>query len=432
MTVQAITFDGEAVLPTAVGYNGARWLVGRDAKALMWRAGARVFVDFLRFGEQATEISGERFSPSQLAAIVVREVRRHAEVQLGGGIHKCILSTPAYLTMQEQQVLREAVSGELELLAAISEPVCGIFGAGISETAHGALIVRMGGRSLDVAIACRRSPWEVLAIDGNLRLGGVDLDRVLVDWYMMHLPSKEQDNLLADPSARRRLLEEAERAKCVLSTHDRAVLGPIPIDDFNATGPQEVTRAEFNHLANSIAQACGEVVERAVEQAKERGLSREEIDSFVFYGGSASVPILRRTLEERAGHSVSVPPSAATLSARGAAVIGARRFQADIDKPVEEASLLTCIMAPEPISIKLAESQHLTVIERGTLLPVSVQHEFRLLELTDEVRIPMYEGETSLGDFVAPVPASIEPGTSVLLEFQLDADQQLACRISLP
>lgn len=435
LTVKAITFDGEPVLPTVVGHDRGRWLVGRDAKALMFRPGASVCSDFLRFLDRPVEIGGYRLSPAELAAMVVREVRRHAEAQIGETIHRCVLSAPAYFGVQERQVLAQAAAyGGLELLATLSEPVCAIGGAGVSETARSAVVVRMGGRGLDVAIACRRSPWQVLLTDGDPHLGGVELDSVLADWYLGHLSSSERDEFRADPFAQRRLLEEAERAKRMLTTHDRATFAPFFLGDNRIAGRQEIARTEFEHLATGIAYRVGAVVERTIEQARDRGMSPDVIDSFVFYGGSASVPFLRRSLEERRGYRFSVPTTSATLSARGAALIAAQLFPAHEEEAHEDACespMMLCLVAPKPITIRLSDGQQIVVIERGTKLPVSVELGARVVEQTGEVRIPIYSGEELLGDFVARLSAIPRLGAEAVLEFQMDTDQHVACNISL-
>jgi molecular chaperone HscC len=433
-SVQPIRFEGHEVLPTIVAHCRDRWFVGHQAKALSLHPGADVFTDFFRNTEQQFEICGDAFSPSQLVAIVVREVRRQAELQIGDAIHHCVVSKPPYFTALECQALGEAVSSEMEVLAAIAEPICAIYGAQIDEIARSAFVVRMGGRSLDIAIASRHSPWGIVQIDGDRGFGGTDLDRALADWYMDHLSPGEREHLRTDPLAQRRLFADAERAKRMLTTGNDAILGPIPIGDRGPSAPELIRRAEFENLAQGVARHLDDVVDRALEQAAaESGMRLHHIDALMFYGGSASVPLLRRTLEERTGHAFTVGP-AAGLSSRGAATIGAARFRGRKGEvPQDDAEpVQVCNVTSEPITVKTGDGRQVTVFERGTRLPACTRLEVSLGESTDEVRVPTYSGESLLGDFVAQLPMVLGAETIVLIEFLMDVDECVACSVSLP
>lgn len=427
LSAQSITFDGDVVLPTVVAHHGDEWFVGRRAKAFLLRPDAEVFVHFLHDQDEEQPVR------PQLVSIVVREVRRLAEVQIGEAIHHCVLSVPAYFGSREREVLEDGVRGELKVLATIQEPLCAIVGAEIAESSQAALVVRMGGGGFDVAVARRRSPWTIVQIDGDTHVGGAELDRLLADWYVERLAPKEQDYLRTHSQAQRRLLTEAERVKCILSTNGTAVFGPLTMGPAEISGAHEICRAEFDHLAESVADHLAAVVERCAEHAEERGVPLDQIDSFVFHGGSSAIPFLRKTLEERMRHPVAVPPAAATLSARGAALIGAGWAKPGSDGAAEDDAVLLCnLTAEESISVELSDGRQLTVIERGTSLPISAQVNLSLVQWTDELRIPVYKGTSLVGDFVARMPALRGPGASVHLDFHMDSDQRIGCRVAIP
>ena len=426
-----LLFDGRRVLPSVVALHSDHWLVGQSAKSMQRKVSADIFSHFWRDVDTPLEVHGDRFMPSQILTMLVKEARKQAEAEIGQPIHKCSLSVPAHFSERDKNALRDAIPEDMELLGIAPDPICAVVASNLSETeTRTALVVRMGGTSLDVALVSNTDGcMQVLSIGGEQNTGGADLTRALAKWYAATQETTEFEQIRDNDSAWVSLLEEADRAKCTLSVQEDAVMGPIAFGDGQLTEPKRVTRNAFEAMCEAVARRFEDAVGATLGIAEMRiGVPSGDVHTVLFHGGCANVPFLSKRLEAITVSRVAITASPTTDCARGAAIIGHLRKHEEVD----DESLCCCLVSEEEIGIRNADGGSIPVFQQGTSLPVARKLEMRLDLATDEIRVPVYRGQHHLGDLVAHFPQPAAPGSTILLEFQLDINGGLSGRVSIP
>ena len=444
LTFREIWPHGRSSFPTMLVCDKGRWLVGEEARRFAGRHGD-VAVGFLQ-NPQPIRLSGVEYARTDLTSILIREVRRQVEADLGRVVRHCAFATPAYFTEHQKGVLRDASQAAgLVTLSIYAEPFCALAATETfhSDSSRSALIVRIGGQSTDVAIATRFSPWQIVQTDGDLQLGGADLDQIVAQWYVGSRYPGELDRV---PSLfRRELLGAAERAKIELSVNDSAQIGPLYYDGSREIPGRVLTRGEFEQLADQVVSRMTAVVEHAVQLSGEkRNLRWDDLDSLVLHGGTTSMPLLRRRLNALLRPSIALElPNPATAAARGAALLAALAARHGFD---EGPAASTSRFSSSSISVGSMERRVL-VLDRGHVLPASVSLTMQaegtdpsnvasrpFLDWTAGVlRLPLYEADSHVGDFVARLPPAVDlKDRTIVLEFLVDSDERVACDALIP
>ncbi len=303
--------DGRRITPSAV------W-IGRDgrievgARALRRRAvePERVVTSIKRLmGRRADEVE-EGFpvpvtagpdglprvmgkSPEEISAEILRELKRIAEWRMGMSISKAVITVPAYFHDAQRAATKRA--GELaglEVVRILNEPTAAALAYGLDKLGeHSRVAVYdLGGGTFDLSILeMRDGVFQVIATHGDTRLGGDDLDALL----LRHI---EQRAGLAETTGalRVRLMEEAERVKCYLSKNDEAVFRVPFYDGSNSIG-EAVTRAELETLA---ASWIARTLRHSRQALADAAMKPADLDAVVLVGGSTRIPAVRRAVAE--------------------------------------------------------------------------------------------------------------------------------------
>jgi len=314
--------NGQRLLPSVVAWpkGGSKTLVGAEARRVRAQTPERVLSSVKRFmGRRYSDLSvaekkqdyqlvadekgmvamrvGElTFSPQQVAAFVLQELKGRAELYLEREVHRAVITVPAYFNDAQRQATKEA--GELaglEVLRILSEPTAAALAYGLDrqETHTKIAVYDLGGGTFDLSILeLNEGVFQVLATSGDTFLGGDDIDLALYDFLWGQLPVEQQ--LEAGPSVRIRLKEEAESAKIRLSTYDEVICEiPFLIGSYHFR--VILSRSGLEELARPLIERTRRHCLRALQDA---GLKQEDLNQVILVGGQTRMPLVRALVKD--------------------------------------------------------------------------------------------------------------------------------------
>ncbi|MDO4382469.1 MAG: Hsp70 family protein, partial [Clostridia bacterium] len=216
--------EGNRTTPSVVAFskNGER-LVGQIAKRQAVTNPDNTVISIKR--EMGTNkkvnIEGDEFSPQEISAMILQKLKTDAENYLGQKVTQAVITVPAYFSDSQRQATKDAgkIAG-LEVLRIINEPTAAAlaFGMDKEDQDQKIMIYDLGGGTFDVSILdIGDGVFEVLATNGNTRLGGDDFDERIMNYLVDEFKKSNGIDLKTDKMAMQRLKEAAEKAKIELS-----------------------------------------------------------------------------------------------------------------------------------------------------------------------------------------------------------------------
>jgi molecular chaperone DnaK len=172
-------------------------------------------------GDAWIRLSDRDVSPQEVSALVLEQMRRVAEDAVGELVTQAVITVPAYFDDVQRQATRDAgrIAG-LDVRRILSEPTAAALAYGAHRRAgrQRLAVFDLGGGTFDVSILeIEAGMFQVLAVNGDMSLGGDDFDRRLVARLLEVLGVAGANELAGDPVGLGRLREAAEKAKRVLS-----------------------------------------------------------------------------------------------------------------------------------------------------------------------------------------------------------------------
>lgn len=398
---------------------------------------------------------GERIvSPQEVAAEVLKALRARAEAVLGVDVKRAVVTVPAYFDDAQRQATRDAgrIAG-LDVVRIVNEPTAAAlaYGIGTGDRASGdpqhVAVYDLGGGTFDISIL-RLTPaetddaddnastpdyFQVLATAGDTRLGGDDVDHMLIALFTREIRDTlglggdpaEADPASFPPETRRALKQFAEGVKHELSERAAASvrinLGER--DGQPRTYERTITRDEFDAMIEPWARKTLDACARAMRDAK-RALAGAPLDAVVLVGGSTRVPLVRRVVGEFFGIEPYTALDPDRVVALGAAV------QAGVLGGTSSGSLLLDVI-PLSLGIETAGGAVAKVIMRNAPVPTHATEMFSTqVDGQVSIRLNVVQGERemasdcrSLGVFelsgIPPMPAGVP---QVEVEFLIDAN----------
>ncbi len=269
--------EGSRLTPSVVGFSksGER-LVGQLAKRQAVSNPDRTVSSIKRHmgTSYKVDIDGKKYSPEEISAMILQKLKGDAEKYLGETVTQAVITVPAYFSDSQRQATKDAgkIAG-LEVLRIINEPTAAALAYGIDKTDdHTVLVYDLGGGTFDVSILdISDGVFEVLATNGNTKLGGDDFDQKIMDWIAEEfLKENGGIDLRKDKMALQRLKEAAEKAKIELSGVTSSNIN-LPYITADATGPKHLdvtlSRAKFNELTAHLVEATMGPVRQAMSDA---------------------------------------------------------------------------------------------------------------------------------------------------------------------
>ena len=257
------------------------------------KEGERIKIQVEHRGEQKT------FFPEEISSFVLSHMKDIAESHLETKVEDAVITVPAYFNQDQRQATKDAgeIAG-LNVIRIINEPTAAAIAYGLGnfsqmKKAKNVLVFDLGGGTFDVSLLNMQEDEgeiEVLAVDGDAHLGGVDFTNKLVN-YMQHLvKATHGKDISSNKRATRRLYNACEKAKIRLSSHTEANIELdelVPNVDFYTT----VTRDKFEELCESLFAKVIGPLENVLKEAK---LAKDQVDEVVLVGGSTRIPTIQQ------------------------------------------------------------------------------------------------------------------------------------------
>ena len=193
-------------------------------------------------GLVAVEISGKRYTPPEISAMILQKMKQTAEDYLGQTVEQAVITVPAYFNDAQRQATKDAgkIAG-LEVLRIINEPTAAALAYGLDKKKEEKIAVfDLGGGTYDISVLeLAEGVFEVKSTNGDTHLGGDDFDQRLIDWLVAEFKKDQGIDLSKDPMALQRLKEAAEKAKMELSTTTQTDIN-LPFITADQSGPKHL------------------------------------------------------------------------------------------------------------------------------------------------------------------------------------------------
>lgn len=328
---------------------------------------------------------GEKFySPIELSSFILKELKHRAEHILKTPVTKAVVTVPAYFNDAQRQATRDAgkLAG-LDVLRIVNEPTAAslAYGMGLDPTEEKTIAVYdLGGGTFDISLLhISNGIFEVLSTHGNTYLGGDDIDRTIVQYWMQQLnvsAASLSDNHQKSQSLR--LL--AERAKKQLSSQEL----------FSATWEGSTLQLTAAELLQLITPLVDETLKSCKQALQDAGLSADQIDTVVMVGGSTRIPAIKQAVSNFFGKPVNDSVNPDEVVALGAAI------QADILAGNSQRLLLLDV-TPLSLGIETMGGLMDVLIPRNSKIPCGAARQYTThQDGQSDMRITVFQGERDL------------------------------------
>ena len=422
--------EGGRTTPSVVAFskNGER-LVGQVAKRQAITNPDRTIISIKREMGSAfkSDIDGKSYSPQEISAMILQKLKADAESYLGEPVTHAVITVPAYFNDAQRQATKDAgkIAG-LEVQRIINEPTAAALAYGMDKDGDQKIMVYdLGGGTFDVSILeLGDGIFEVLATNGNNRLGGDDFDQRVIDYLAAEFQKENGIDLKNDKMALQRLKEAAEKAKIELSGVTTSNIN-LPFITADATGPKHLditlTRAKFDELTRDLVEATMEPTKKALADA---GLSASDIDKILLVGGSSRIPAVQEAVKNLTGKEPHKGINPDECVAVGACIQGGV-LSGDV------SGVVLLDVTPLSLGIETLGGVSTKLIERNTTIPAKKSQVFSTAaDGQTSVEIHVLQGERemaadnkTLGKFhLDGIPSAPRGVPQIEVTFDIDAN----------
>ncbi|MBS7182588.1 MAG: molecular chaperone DnaK [Eubacterium sp.] len=424
--------DGARTTPSVVAFkkDGER-LVGEQAKrqAVTNAEGTISSIKRHMGTDYKANVAGKEYTPQAISAMILQKLKADAEAYLGEKVTEAVITVPAYFNDAQRQATKDAgkIAG-LDVKRIINEPTAAALAYGLdNEGEQKIMVYDLGGGTFDVSvIEIGDGVIEVLATNGDNRLGGDDFDKKVMDYMVADFKTKTGIDLSNDKMAMERIKAEAEDAKKKLSSATQVEIN-IPFITANEQGPQHLnmtlTKAKFDELTRDLVERTAIPVQNALKDA---GISASELSKVLLVGGSTRIPAVQDKVKQLTGHEPSKKMNPDECVALGASIQGGK-----LAGDAGAGDILLLDVTPLSLSIETMGGVATRLIERNTTIPTKKSQIFSTAaDNQTAVDINVVQGERqfardnkSLGQFrLDGIPPARRGVPQIEVTFDIDAN----------
>ncbi|MFL2701091.1 MAG: molecular chaperone DnaK [Gammaproteobacteria bacterium] len=383
-------------------------------------------------GDAWVEATNNKLAPPQVAAEVLKKMKKTAEDYLGHEVKEAVITVPAYFNDSQRQATKDAgkIAG-LDVKRIINEPTAAALAYGLDKSKGDSTVAvyDLGGGTFDISIieisdVDGEHQFEVLSTNGDTFLGGEDFDLRLIDYFVDKFKEESGFDLKSDPLALQRLKEAAEKAKIELSSSEQTEVN-LPYITADNSGPKhfvhKITRAKLESLVEDLVEKSLEPLKIALKDAK---LSKADIDEILLVGGQTRMPLVQKKVSEFFGKDPRKDLNPDEAVAVGAAIQGSVLSGDTTD-------VLLLDVTPLTLGIETLGGVATALIEKNTTIPTQKSQVFSTAEDNQTaVTVHVIQGERtqasqnkSLGQFnLTDLPPAARGVPQIEVSFDLDAN----------
>jgi molecular chaperone DnaK len=383
-------------------------------------------------GDAWVKANEKELAPPQVAAEVLKKMKKTAEDYLGHEVKEAVITVPAYFNDAQRQATKDAgkIAG-LDVKRIINEPTAAALAYGLDKHKGDSTIAvyDLGGGTFDISIieisdVDGEHQFEVLSTNGDTFLGGEDFDLRLIDYFVEKFKEESGFDLKSDPLALQRLKEAAEKAKIELSSSEQTEVN-LPYITADSSGPKhfvhKITRAKLESLVEDLVDKSIEPLKIALKDAK---LNKSDITEILLVGGQTRMPLVQKKVAEFFGKEARKDLNPDEAVAVGAAIQGSVLSGDTTD-------VLLLDVTPLTLGIETLGGVATPLIEKNTTIPTQKSQVFSTAEDNQTaVTVHVIQGERtqaaqnkSLGQFnLTDIPAAPRGQPQIEVSFDLDAN----------
>ena len=361
---------GERKTPSVVTIQTESILIGELAKsqAVLNHESTVLMVKRYMGTDKTWEINGKEWKACDISSEILKNLRAIAETYIGKEVDDAVITVPAYFNdSQREETLKAAEKAGLKVHKLFNEPTAAALAYGLQKSENDQLLVfDFGGGTLDITLLeVKNGAFLVRGVGGDSKLGGIDFDKIIVEYARKNFMDIHKIDLLKDPMAYQQLLNQAESAKIDISSVPETKI-MIPYITVTKKGPLHLninlSRKTFNKLAEPILEKIKHILE---DTLKSSGLPKDWPKSVVLVGGTSRIPCVKDLLKDFLHESIIFKQD---LNPEEIVAVGAGVLAGIINKTYPEVVIKDIVS--HDLGIEDDSGEFVTIIERGEVYPI--------------------------------------------------------------